>query len=227
MWMECRDMYKPVRVESETSSQSQLPLCCFGRNMSYSPLIYVWFTVIWKWCSKCSDMPQKNVWGWTQSQSIILNLWLHFHKAEVMRCMSILFHLSASLHSNISSWISLWWLINDAIVKQQNFSTNLDYLRCYPEISYIIHLKITLHSYPSFYAFPPSPHFLLQSEVELQGASEVGEPARSDLKEQTGVVCKRPAVSGDGHQHRGHQSCQSAEKLELQRPHTFQTVAPP
>lgn len=64
-----------------------------------------------------------------------------FHKAlvEMMWCMPILLHLSASLGSFISSWISIGWLINDASVKQ-NFSTSLDYSRCYPELSYLIRL---------------------------------------------------------------------------------------
>lgn len=127
-------------------------------------------------------MQQKNVWGWTQSQSIILNLWLHFHKAEMMRCMPILLHLSASLHSNISSWISVWWLINDAIVKQQNFSTSLDYLRCYPEISYIIHLKITLHSYPSLYAFLPPPISYSSQKLSFKERVRLASPRGQTLK---------------------------------------------
>lgn len=117
-------------------------------------LAYVWFTVIWKWSSKCLDMHQKNATLNTVRASYLTSDCI-FHKAlvEMMWCMPNLLHLSASLHSYISSWIPVWWLINDAFEKQQNFSASLDDLRCCSEISYIIFKSLLtpplpLHSPP-------------------------------------------------------------------------------
>lgn len=70
-------------------------------------------------------------------------------------CMSTLLHLSASLHSYISSWISVWWLLANSILKYQNLSKSLDFLNN-------PHLSITPHS-PLSSAFP-LPNFSYSSQ---------------------------------------------------------------
>ena len=113
-------------------------------------------------------------------------------------------------------------------------------------IIYVVALKLyTINISLSLFVIPPlhnivlsysshsnpwtiiHPNFILQPEVELQRAREDGKPPRSEHQEPADVLCERPAVTGRWGRYGGHQPCQGTEELELQWPHTLQTLTPP